>query len=98
MKKDIIINVEPSYIAEGSNPLQSYFLFSYSIKIINNSSDTVKLLSRYWHIKDGTGVRIFSDQVLLAKLQLLSRTVLSHIQAFVRLKLLLAQWKDLTTW
>ena len=56
MKKDIIITVEPSYIAEGSNPLHSYFLFSYLIKIKNNSSDAVKLLSRSWHIKDGTGV------------------------------------------
>ena len=34
----------------------SYFLFSYLIEIKNNSNQTIKLISRHWHIKDGSGV------------------------------------------
>ena len=33
-----------------------YFLFSYLIEIKNNSNQTIKLISRHWHIKDGSGV------------------------------------------
>jgi ApaG protein len=33
---------------------EEYF-FSYNIKIINNSNQRAKLLSRYWHITDGLG-------------------------------------------
>tara|TARA_B110000008_G_scaffold260675_1_gene281485 strand:- start:319 stop:624 length:306 start_codon:yes stop_codon:yes gene_type:complete len=29
-----------------------YYLFSYEIKIINNNSFPIKLLSRHWNIKD----------------------------------------------
>ena len=55
MKNDIKIQTYPEFLLERSNPLKSYYFFSYQVKIINNSDVTVKLLSRYWHIKDGTG-------------------------------------------
>ena len=57
MGKDIIVSAKPSYVSERSNPTQSYFLFSYLIEIKNNSNQTIKLISRHWHIKDGSGVR-----------------------------------------
>ena len=56
MKKDIIVSAKPSYVPERSSPIQSYFLFSYSIEIKNSSNRTITLISRHWHIKDGSGV------------------------------------------
>jgi ApaG protein len=56
MKNDIIVRAKPSYVPERSSPIQSYFLFSYLIEIRNKSTQSIKLLSRHWHIKDGSGV------------------------------------------
>ena len=56
MEKDIIVSAKPSYVPERSSPVQSYFLFSYLVDIKNNSNQTIKLISRHWHIKDGSGV------------------------------------------
>jgi ApaG protein len=55
VNNDIKTTVETSYVSDRSSPIQSYFLFSYSIHIENNSNDTVQLLSRYWKITDGSG-------------------------------------------
>ena len=55
MKNDIIVSAKPSYVPERSSPIQSYFLFSYLIEIKNSSNQTIKLISRHWHIKDGSG-------------------------------------------
>ena len=55
MKNDIKIQTRSEFLLERSDPLKPYYFFSYQVKIINNSDVTVKLLSRYWHIKDGTG-------------------------------------------
>ena len=55
MEKDIIVSAKPSYAPERSSPLQSYFLFSYLVEIKNNSNQTITLISRHWHIKDGSG-------------------------------------------
>ena len=55
MKNDIIVRAKPSYVPERSSPIQSYFLFSYLIEIKNKSTQAIKLLSRHWHIKDGSG-------------------------------------------
>ena len=55
MGKDIIISAKTSYVPEQSRPIQSYFLFSYLIEIRNSSNQTTKLISRHWHIKDGSG-------------------------------------------
>ena len=56
MEKDIIVSAKPSYVSERSSPIQSYFLFSYLIEIKNNSNQTIKLISRHWHIKDSSGL------------------------------------------
>ena len=52
MHKYVKIKVKSTYIASRSNPIKSYYLFSYEIKIINNNSFPIKLLSRHWNIKD----------------------------------------------
>ncbi len=55
MKNNIEIVTSPNYLPERSDPIKSYYFFSYKIKIINRSVETVQLLSRYWHITDGQG-------------------------------------------
>ena len=55
MKNYIKIQTFPEYLPKRSNPLNSYYFFSYKIKIINQSKENIKLLSRYWHITDGQG-------------------------------------------
>ena len=55
MQNSIKIQAHPEFLPERSQPDKSYYFFSYNIRIINNSEIGVKLLSRYWHIKDGKG-------------------------------------------
>jgi ApaG protein len=53
----IRISVSPSYEASESNPAIGKFIYSYQVTIENLSNDTVKLLSRHWHIVDSIQVR-----------------------------------------
>ena len=55
MKNNIEILASPDYLPDRSDPIKSYYFFSYQIKIVNRSVETVQLLSRYWHIVDGQG-------------------------------------------
>lgn len=53
--RQIRIAVEPAYISEQSDPRQDYYFFAYTVRIVNESSETVQLLSRHWIITDATG-------------------------------------------
>ena len=55
MKNNIEIFTSPDYLPDRSDPIKSYYFFSYQIKIANRSEETIQLLSRYWHIVDGQG-------------------------------------------
>jgi len=55
MKNSVEITVKPNYVPEKSNPVGSYYLFSYHITIFNRGGNQIELLSRYWHITDGHG-------------------------------------------
>ena len=55
MKNNIEILTRPDYLPDRSDPIKSYYFFSYQIKIVNRSVETIQLLSRYWHIVDGQG-------------------------------------------
>tara|TARA_Y100001970_G_scaffold263578_1_gene349189 strand:+ start:46 stop:417 length:372 start_codon:yes stop_codon:yes gene_type:complete len=55
MENTVQIKTRSHYIANRSDPALSYYFFSYEIKILNNSKETIKLLSRYWHIIDAEG-------------------------------------------
>jgi len=54
--KQILITVDSHYVPDRSSPTQSYFLFSYSIRIHNDSKSPIILIGRYWHITDGSGI------------------------------------------
>jgi ApaG protein len=56
------VEVAPQYVPEQSDPegsdvRPSLYVFAYQIRIINQSSERVKLLSRHWEIVDADGER-----------------------------------------
>lgn len=55
LTNDILIQVEPTYIQDQSDPGQSYYFFSYKVRIRNGSTGDVQLVSRHWIITDGFG-------------------------------------------
>ena len=52
LNQEIQIAVETAYIDEQSLPEQQRYVFSYTINILNNSGEPVKLLRRHWIITD----------------------------------------------
>jgi|SRR6185312_4037929 len=50
--RGVKISVQSKYEAGHSRPLMGYQVFSYNISIENNSSFTIKLIRRHWHIYD----------------------------------------------
>lgn len=48
----IIVSAEAKFEPESSFPSKEDYLFSYHIKIQNNSNVAVQLLSRHWYIFD----------------------------------------------
>lgn len=53
--RGIRIRVEPKYLDDQSSPEDSHFVWSYSIEINNDGSETVQLKTRTWRITDGLG-------------------------------------------
>lgn len=52
--RSIEIEVVPTYLADHSDPIKKQYVFAYYIRIKNNGTQTVQLISRYWLITDGT--------------------------------------------
>jgi ApaG protein len=52
---NVPVEVETFYIAAQSDPAAERYVFAYTITIRNHSSDTVRLLRRYWLITDANG-------------------------------------------
>ena len=48
----IRVSVETEYQPGYSSPSQYHFVFTYKIKIENQSSHTIKLIRRFWYIHD----------------------------------------------
>ncbi|HMQ08016.1 MAG TPA: Co2+/Mg2+ efflux protein ApaG [Saprospiraceae bacterium] len=53
----IKITVISRYEKGASNPALKRYIHSYIVKIENQSSRTIKLLSRYWLITEGDGTK-----------------------------------------
>jgi ApaG protein len=51
-----IISVETTYIPDYEMKLPYKYFFTYEITIQNLSDQTGQLVSRYWEIKDGSGI------------------------------------------
>ena len=54
-KLKVKILVEPTYLEDHSDPSENSYLWAYTVKIKNNSTDTIKLVSRHWKIFDSNG-------------------------------------------
>ena len=52
---NVRVEVESQYAAEHSQPFQSQWFFYYTIRITNESNETVQLLTRHWIITDASG-------------------------------------------
>jgi ApaG protein len=53
--KNIKVQVKSQYDPSRSNPNQNEWFFLYTVRITNEGSDTVQLMSRHWVITDGMG-------------------------------------------
>ena len=51
-----IISVETTYMADYELQLPYKYFYTYQITIQNVSDQTGQLVSRYWEIKDGSGI------------------------------------------
>jgi len=53
--RNIKVEVKSQYDPSRSNPNQNEWFFLYTVRITNEGSDTVQLMSRHWVITDGMG-------------------------------------------
>ena len=53
--RHIKITVVPMYLAEQSDPVESHYVWAYTIQMENLGEETVQLINRYWHITDAAG-------------------------------------------
>ncbi|MGQ5237088.1 Co2+/Mg2+ efflux protein ApaG [Brucella abortus] len=53
--RGIEVTVEPFYLEVQSEPEENRYVWVYRVTIVNNSSETVQLCSRYWQITDANG-------------------------------------------
>jgi ApaG protein len=54
--KDIHITVWPEFVDSKLTAIGDLYIWAYHVKISNKSSNTIKLLSRYWKIIDEKGI------------------------------------------
>ena len=53
--RNIRVHVESQYDPRRSHPSQNQWFFLYTVRITNEGSETVQLISRHWIITDGMG-------------------------------------------
>lgn len=49
---NIKVNVESWYIENQSNPKKNYYVFAYTVTIVNQGQQAAQLLTRHWVITD----------------------------------------------
>lgn len=53
--RGIRVSVEPNYVEHQSEPDDHRYVWAYTVRIDNQSGETVQLKSRYWRITDASG-------------------------------------------
>jgi len=56
---NVIVRVEPEFLAEQSNPSDSRFIWAYTVEIDNQSGRDLTVTDRFWQIADSAGSEIF---------------------------------------
>ena len=51
----IRVSVEPEFLADQSDPEEDHYVWAYTVRIENGSSETVQLRDREWTITDAFG-------------------------------------------
>jgi len=54
--RGIRVSVEPNYLDRQSDPEDGRFVWSYTVCIANDSTEIVRLRTRYWRITDAEGL------------------------------------------
>jgi len=54
-KPEIEVVVDPQYVEARSDPAQGLYFFAYRVRITNNGTRRVRLVSRHWIISDEFG-------------------------------------------
>jgi ApaG protein len=49
------VTVQSQYLPERSSPAGKTYVFAYTVRIVNEGTETAKLISRHWIITDGDG-------------------------------------------
>jgi ApaG protein len=69
----IRVEVMAQYSPENSRPQQDVWVFQYTVRITNQSQETVQLLSRHWiitdaldHVEEIQGAGVIGEQPVLA--------------------------------
>ena len=60
MTRGIRVSVNPSYLENQSDPDDSHYVWSYTVRIDNTGEECVKLCARHWQIVDAMG---FTEEV-----------------------------------
>lgn len=54
--RGIRVSVRPNFLESQSDPEDGRYVWSYTVRIDNNSSEAVQLRTRYWRITDAAGL------------------------------------------
>ena len=70
---DVRVEVLSQYSSEHSHPLDGEWVFQYTVRITNQSDETVQLISRHWiitdaleHVEEVQGPGVVGEQPVLA--------------------------------
>ena len=53
--KDVVVRVEPEFLAEQSSPSDSRFIWAYTVEIDNQGAEDLTVTERFWQIADSRG-------------------------------------------
>jgi ApaG protein len=64
--RGISVSVQPNFLESQSDPGDRRFVWAYTVRIDNKSSEVVRLKTRYWRITDARGLteEIIGDGVV----------------------------------
>ncbi|MET0312984.1 MAG: Co2+/Mg2+ efflux protein ApaG [Hansschlegelia sp.] len=51
----IRVTVTPRFLPSESEPEDDRYVFAYTVEIVNEGQETVRLIARHWRITDGRG-------------------------------------------
>jgi len=53
--KDVVVRVEPEFLADQSSPAESRFIWAYTVEIDNQGAKDLTVTDRFWQIADSSG-------------------------------------------